>query len=54
MMAQDRGQGQGRNQGDREERAKQQQAELKKTLGLKKDQAAKFVKIYADFDKKRP
>jgi len=26
---------------------------LKKTLGLKKDQAAKFDQIYKDFDKKR-
>ncbi len=53
LMAQDRGQGQGRSQGDRAEFAKKQRAELKKTLGLKKDQVAKFEKIYADFDKKR-
>jgi len=51
LMAQDRGQG--RNQGDREARAKQQKEALKKTLDLKKDQVAKFDKIYKDFDKKR-
>ena len=36
-----------------EERAKKEQAELKKELGLKKDQTEKFDKIYADFNKKR-
>jgi len=49
LMSQDRGQG----RGNMEERMKQQQEELKKTLDLKKDQAEKFDKIYADFNKKR-
>ena len=51
LMAQDRGQG--RNQGDRDARAKQQKEELKKALDLKKDQVVKFDKVYTDFDKKR-
>lgn len=49
LMSQDRGQG----RGNMEERMKQQQEELKKTLDLKKDQAEKFDKIYVDFNKKR-
>ena len=51
LMAQDRGQGRG--QGDREARQKEEQAALKKSLELKKDQAVKFDKIYEDFNKKR-
>ena len=51
LMAQDRGQGRG--QGDRAARQKEQQDALKKELGLKKDQIAKFDKIQKDFDKKR-
>lgn len=43
---------QNRSQGDRAERAKKQQEELKKTLDLKKDQEKKFDKINADFTKK--
>ena len=51
LMAQDRGQGRG--QGDRAARMKQQQDELKKTLNLNKEQIVKFDKIHKDFDKKR-
>lgn len=51
LMAQDRGQGRG--QGDREARAKQQKEELVKAIDLKKDQVKSFDKIYADYDKKR-
>ena len=51
LNAQNRGGGQGRM--NFEERAKKEQAELKKELGLKKDQTEKFDKIYADFNKKR-
>lgn len=47
LMAQNRGQG--RNQGDREARQKQQMTELKKTLNLKKDQIKKFDEIYKKY-----
>ena len=46
LMAQAGGQGRGQGQGDRAARAKDQQEALKKTLELKKDQAAKFDEIY--------
>jgi hypothetical protein len=49
LMAQERGQGRGQGRMNFEERAKKEQETLKKELGLKKDQVAKFEKIYADF-----
>lgn len=51
LMAQQRGQG--RNQGDRAARQKQQMEELKKTLSLKKDQTKKFDEIYKSFNDKQ-